>query len=326
MKTLGLRSLRSCFALLVVVPLATCGCGGETSTGTSTSAPGTEQPVGEVPVSGESVTTGETITEGTGGEPGTSPAPPETPQAPAIDISWEKIKDSAMVAEYVGQPVRLTGKVKLAGHVDFLGDFVQVHLSETGEADSLLGSQPMVRVIFDKSHPDVAKFRTLPIGLEWTVEGEFRRGQGGEQEWELFGARVVAEGEDPSIAVTAEELTKAFMDDSEAAKAKYDQVTLRLSGVVLRAPQRFGGYAAMTLQGSTNAAGEVTTVIAQFNPDFFFVYGSEPLTGNSLSSLLKYPEGEKVTVLARLQLSGDFGTGPDDHPGIPVMAWPAPQQ
>ena len=218
------------------------------------------------------------------------------------------------------KPVELTAKVARPGRVDNIYRSLTVALTQDGDMTAILGGSPFITALFPTDAIGADKFRTLPPHQEVTVSGELRWAS--KNIWELHGAKLIKANADPSMAMTATELTQAFVDDKDAAAKKYRDQPLKISGKVSGKPVPFGQYAAVAIAGAVNSDGKATTVIAHFRPEHFNTIGTRDLNQDSLVAILPYHEGDDIEVYGTLQFA-DFGTGPDGQPGLPLDAYPA---
>lgn len=236
----------------------------------------------------------------------------------ALAVTLDEI--AADTSKFDRKRVEFTAKVARPGHNSFVVGGFAVILTGDGTTAAILGGSPYVTAVFPTDDKDAVKLRTLSPQQEVTVSGELRLAT--ENVWEIHGAKLVKTGADPTVAITATELTKAFVDDQDAGAKKFRGQPLRLKGKVVGKPFEFGAYAALMITGSPNSEGVTTAVVAQFRPEHFYVPGKPPLNQAGLVTMLPYEDGSEVELYGTLQHTS-FGSGKDGQPALALDAYPA---
>jgi hypothetical protein len=236
----------------------------------------------------------------------------------ALAVTLDEI--AADTSKFDRKRVEFTAKVARPGHNSFVVGGLAVILTGDGTTAAILGDLPYVTAVFPPEDKNAVELRTLPPQQEVTVSGELRVAT--ENVWEIHGAKLVKTGADSTIAITATELTQAFVDDQEAGAKQFGGQPLRLKGKVAGKPFEFGAYAAVMITGSPNAEGVTTAVVAQFRPEHFYVPGNPPLNQAKLTTMLPYEDGSEVELYGTLQ-GRTFGSGRDGQPALALDAYPA---
>lgn len=255
-----------------------------------------------------------------GTETPVSETPPaaETPPKAAVKITLKQLEQAADAsAEFDRKQVEFTAKVARPGYINNVVGGLTIFLTNDGSMTALLGGSPFITAVFPFDTAESTRLRTLPPMSDVTVSGELR--MAAKNVWELHNTTLVKVADDPSVAMTATELTKAYLDDDNAS-AKHANKSLKISGKVIGKPAPFGQYAAVCIKGATDSQGRPTTVVAQFRPEHFNLQ-SEPREGESLASELPWKDGDDIEVYGTLQ-TGSFGEDPEGRPTLALDAYP----
>jgi hypothetical protein len=268
------------------------------------------------------------VAEKTAPDPRSSVSDAESSQLPnvesaeepaALAVTLEEI--AADTSNFDRKRVKFTAKVARPGHNSFMhGGLTVIHLTGDGTTAALLGGSPYVTAVFPADDKNTVKLRTLPPQQTVTVSGELRLAT--ENVWELHDAKLVKTGADSTVAITATELTKAFVNDQDGAAKKFGGQPLKLKGKVNGKPFEFGAYAAVMITGSPNSEGVTTAVVAQFRPEHFYVPGKPLLNQAKLVRMLPYEDGSEIELYGTLQ-GASFGVGKNDQPALALDAYPA---
>ncbi len=268
----------------------------------------------------EAMTEPETTADAPATETPASETPPaaETPPKVAVKITLEQLEQAADAgAEFDRKQVEFTAKVARPGFINNVVGGLTIFLTNDGSMTALLGRSAFITAVFPFDTTESTRLRTLPPMSDVTVSGELRMAS--KNVWELHGTTIINVAADPSVAMSATELTKAFVDDNGAAR-KHASKSLKISGKVIGKPVPFGQYTAVCIRGAKDSQGRQTTVVAQFRPEHFNER-SEPREGESLAGELPWKDGDDIEVYGTLQ-HGSFGEDPEGRPTLALDAYP----
>lgn len=232
-------------------------------------------------------------------------------------LTVEQLDKAADAKEkYAGKMVELTGKVARPGRVEPIKDGIEVMLTADGSRAAVLGASTSVFAVFPLQGSDAT--RTLAPTQTVQLKGELR--QVDTKMWELVKAELVSAGEDPSKPVTAADLTKAFVDDQEAAAKMFAKQPLKVTGKVTGMPTVAGKFLAIALEGARKG-DKPTAVLVLLDPAHFAKYGQPVPSANDLKGQPLYPAGTEVSFQGMLQLP-EMTDAPDGTPAVWLEAYP----